>query len=158
MSQATLAHRLEVLRDEALNTAEFGEDAPGAEIFDAVINRLAAMGDTDPGLDMSLHDALSRRLAWGENPSTVIVDGDMVSKRLVAAAQRSFTDPDEATKIVATITDVACAASRHIARLAVQGASKERAQQRRELMVQRQLASALEQQRELIEQLRQQGK
>lgn len=153
MSQRKIASRLEVLRDEALNTAEFGPDAPGSEIFDAVVNRLATMGDTEPGLDMRLHDSLSRRLAWGENPSTVIVDCDLVCKRLVAAAQRSFTDPEESTKIVAIITDVACTAARHIARFTVQGASKERAQQRRELMVQRQLRTALEQQEALIQKL-----
>jgi hypothetical protein len=151
MTRQSIAPRLEVLRDEALNTAEYGPDATGSEIFDAVVNRLITMGETEPGLNMSLHDALSRRLAWGENASTVIVDCDSVCKRLVAAVHRSFPDPEESTKIVAVITDVACTAARHIARFAVQGASKERAQHRRELMVQRQLSSALEQQEDLIQ-------
>lgn len=147
---STTARRLEVLRDEALNTAEYGPDALGAEIFDAVINRLETLGDTDPGLDMRLHDSLSRRLAWGENPSTVIVDCAMVSRRLIAAAQRSFVDPEEASRVVAITCEVSCAAARHLARFAVQGASNERAQQRRELMVQRQLGAALKQQDELL--------
>jgi hypothetical protein len=146
----TLAERFEVLRDEGLNTAEYGRDAPGTEIFEAILCGLTTMGETEPGLDMSLLDSLSRRLAWGENASTIVVDCDSVCKRLLAATHRSFSDPEEATKVASVITEVACAASRHIARLAVQGASKERAQQRREAMVQRQLAAALSQQEALI--------
>lgn len=148
---ADLAERLEVLRDEALNTAEFGADAAGAEVFDAILSRIARMHETDPGLDMSLRDALNRRLAWGESPSTVIVDCDSVGKRLLAAVQRSFRDPEDTAKIVCVIAEVSCSAARHLARNAVQRASKERALQRREMMVQRHLAAALGQQDELIQ-------
>lgn len=150
----SLSERLEVLRDEALNCAEYGVDAPGSEIFDAVMSHLTDDDtDTDPDLDLSLHDALSRRLAWGEDPSAIIVDCDGVCKRLLAATHRSFPDPEVATRIAGIITEVACAASRHIARVACQRAGKERAQQRREKMVQRQLSAALEQQEELIRSL-----
>ncbi len=138
-----MSERLEVLRDEALNTTEYGDDAAGAELFDAVVSRLARINDTDLGLDMSLHDALSRRLAWGESPSTIIADCDMVAKRLLAAVQRSFRDPEDTAYVATIIADVSCAAARHLARNAVSRASRERAQQRREMMVQRQLATAL---------------
>jgi hypothetical protein len=146
-----LSERLEVLRDEALNTSEYGADAAGSEVFDAILSRVARMHETEPGLDMSLRDALNRRLAWGESPSTVIVDCDNVGKRLLAAVHRSFRDPEDAAKVVVVIAEVSCAAARHLARNAVQRASKERALQRREMMVQRQLAAALGQQDERIQ-------
>ncbi len=152
-----LSERLEVLRDEALNTAEYGSDAAGSEVFDAIIGRVARMQETEPGLDMSLRDALNRRLAWGESPSTVIVDCDNVGRRLLAAVHRSFRDPEDTAKVVMVIAEVSCAAARHLARNAVLRASKERAMQRREMMVQRQLAAALGQQDERIQNYSMQG-
>jgi hypothetical protein len=89
-------------------------------------------------------------MAWGDDAATVAVDCDSVCKRLIGATPRSFTDPDEATLVIAIITEVTCTASRHIARLAVQKASRERALERREMMVQRQLGAALDQQEELL--------
>lgn len=148
----SLRERFEVLRDEALNTAEFGPDAPGSEIFDAVLSYLSALGDTEPELDLSLQDSLSRRMAWGEDPATVLVDCDSVCKRLIAAARRSFTSSPEADQLIFIITEVACAAAKHMARIAIQRATKERALQRREMMVQRQLSSALHKQDEAIQQ------
>ena len=139
-----LRERIEVLRDEALNTAEFGPDAPGSEIFDAIVGRMDVRSETDAGLDMTLADSIRRRLAWGEDPTTVIVDCDSICKRLIGAAQRSFPDPEEATQVIQVVTGVACSVARLISRLAVQRASQERGLQRRELMVQRQLRSALE--------------
>lgn len=147
---AELSDRFAVLRDEALNCAEYGESAPGSELFEAILSCLAHYGETEPGFDLSLQDALSRRLAWGDDPTTIAVDSDAVCRRLIAATPRSFIDHAEATLVVAMITEVTCTASRHIARLAVQQASRERALERREVMVQRQLESALQQQEELL--------
>lgn len=146
----SLRERFEILRDEALNAAEFGPDAPGNEIFDAVVSAIGSIDDTEPDLDLSLQDALSRRLAWGESPATVVVDCASVCKRLISATRRSFPDSEESNQIVFFITEVACAAAKHMTRIAVQRASKERALQRREMMVQRQLSSALRHQDELI--------
>lgn len=143
---ASLRDRFEVLRDESLNLSEYGNDAPGTEVFEAVCYGLSHLGDTEPNINLSLHDALSRRLAWGEDPSTVIVDCDDVSRRILNAVQRSFPDTEESTIIVGLVTSVACAASRHLARIAVQRASKERALNRREIMVQKQLSVVLAQQ------------
>lgn len=152
-----LSECLEVLRDEALNTSEYGADAAGTELFDAIVGRVARLHETDPGLDMSLRDALNRRLAWGESSSTIIVDCDNVAKRLLAAVHRSFRDPEDAAKVVVVIAEVSCAAAHHLTRNAVQRASKERALQRREMMVQRQLAAALGQQDEQIQNYSKQG-
>jgi hypothetical protein len=145
-----LAKRLEVLRDEALNASEHPDDPPGSEIFDAVVHRLAHFGETEPGIDLSLQDSLSRRLAWGESEATVLVDCDNVCKRLLAAAKRSFKDCEEAGKVIAVVTEVSCTAARHVAMAAVQRASKERASSRREEMIQRQLNTAIRQQQEII--------
>ena len=145
-----LAKRLEVLRDEALESSEHGDNPPGAEVFDAVVHRLAHFGETEPGIDLSLQDSLSRRLAWGEAEAAVLVDCDNVCKRLLAAAERSFTDPEEAAQVIVVVTEVSCTASRHVAMAAVQRASKERASGRREEMIQRQLNTAIRQQQEII--------
>lgn len=145
-----LSERFSVLRDEALNCAELGDDAPGGEVFEAILACLSHLGEADGGLDLSLQDAISRRLAWGENASAVALDNDSVCQRLLAAIPRSFPEASDATQVVAITVQVACTASRHIARLAVQQASKERALERREMMVQRQIAAAISQQDELI--------
>ncbi len=143
---SVLSSRLEVLRDEALNTAESGPDAPGTEVFDAILDRVAHMHDTDLSLNMSLRDALNRRLAWGEDPSTIIVDSDSVGKRLLSAVGRAFPDPGETASLASIIVEVTCSAARHLARNAARQASSERALQRREQMVQRQLEAAITQQ------------
>ncbi len=149
-----ISERFAVLRDEALNCTEFGESAPGSELFEAILSNLVHYGETEPGFDLSLQDALSRRLAWGDDPATVAVDCETVCKRLIGATPRSFTDPGEATLVIAMITEVTCTASRHIARMAVQRASRERALGRRETMVHRQLSTAIEHQEQLIDELR----
>ena len=102
-----MSDRFVVLRDEGLNCAELGENAPGGEIFEAILANLTHLGETDPGLDLSLHDALSRRLAWGESPSTVAVDCDSVCTRLIDATLRSFPDPGDATQVISVITNPA---------------------------------------------------
>lgn len=146
----SLGDRFSVLRDEALQCTEYGESAPGSEVFEAILATLVHLGETEPGFDLSLQDALSRRMAWGENPAAIAVDCDAVCQRLLDAVPRSFPDPSETMMVIDIITEVTCAASRHIARLAVQQASKERALERREMMVQRQLAGALSQQDQVI--------
>ncbi len=153
-----LEERFEVLRDEALNSSEFGDDAPGAEIFDTIINRIAHLGESSRGetesdLDLSLQDSLSRRLAWGEDAAAVIADCGAVSNRILEAVRRSFPSSDESIQIVSIVTDVTCAAYRYISMVTVQRSGKERSQHRREMMVQRQLASELEKQEILLEQI-----
>jgi hypothetical protein len=148
--QLGLGERFSVLRDEALNCAQYGDSAPGSELFEAIMATLVHLGETEPGLNHSLQDALSRRIAWGDDASTIAVDCDIICQRLLAATSRSFPDPGEASVVISVITEVTCTASRHLARLAVQRASQERALERREMMVQRQLAAALSQQDELI--------
>ena len=72
-----LADRINVLRDEVLDTVEQGDrDLPGAEVFEAVVRQLAALGDSSghAGIDLTLHDAIARRLAWGDTEEAVLGD------------------------------------------------------------------------------------
>lgn len=146
MSQ-TLARQLQVLRDEALNCSELGEDAPGGEIFDTIVHRVEGQRDE---IDLSLHEALSRRIAWGENEGTIIADSDAICRRLIAAIHRSFSQPEDVSMLIAIVTDVSCAACRHIAITAAQRTGRQRARQRRESMVHGQLKTAIEQQESLL--------
>ena len=140
-----LAERVMVLRDEVLAEAQASgdRDLGGAEIFDAVVRAVAAHGDTSPGLDLTLHDAISRRLAWGDRESAVLVDADAVCERLCAAAQRAFRDPAEELLVVEIATEVASAAARVVAVAAIGRLSRERSARLREEMTQRRLKDEL---------------
>lgn len=151
---AQLADRLAVLRDEILDTAELGPGGRrGAELFDAVLRQLASSDETSPGLDLSLHEAFSRRLAWGEPEAALLAEIDAVCKRLVRAAGRALRDPHDEIDAVRAATDVASAAARLIARAAASRAGRERAAERREAAAEERLEDALARQAELIAEL-----
>lgn len=144
-----IAERVLVLRDEVLETVETGEtDPPGAEIFDAIVRALGADDPTSAGLDLALHDAVSRRLAWGEGEDVVLTSSDQICQRLLAACQRSFHDPDSELRVIEVATEVVCAASRIVAQAAISRAGRERAAFLREELAQRRLEDALRRQRE----------
>ena len=87
MTDVDLTEAVAVLRDEVLDTVEHGDrDPPGAEVFDAVLRALTVGGESVPGLDLALHEAVSKRLAWGDSEEVVLADAEMVFDRLVAAA------------------------------------------------------------------------
>jgi len=143
-----LADRVMVLRDEVLDTAEKGEaDPPGAEIFDAIVRALVVLGETEPGLDHTLHDAVSRRLAWGDREEAVLEDAERVCERLLAAAQRSFPDGSEEILIADTAAEVVSSVARMVAMTAVGRAGRERAAKLREELGQRRLRDAIDRQR-----------
>ncbi len=145
----SLADRVLVLRDEVLDTAEVGEaDPPGVESFDAIVRAVLAEEATSPGLDLALHDSISRRLAWGEREDTVLADTDMVCRRLLGASQRAFRDPTEEMLVTEIATEVVCAAARVVAQSALSRAGRERAARLREELAQRRLTEALERQQE----------
>lgn len=144
-----LADRVMVLRDEVLDTAEHGDrDPPGAEVFDAIVRALVVYGETDPGLDHTLHDAIARRLAWGDSEAAVLADAETVCDRLIAATQRSFAEPGDEMLIVELSAEVTCAAARMIAMAVVGRAGRERAARLREELAQRRLQEALDRQRQ----------
>jgi hypothetical protein len=161
---ADLVHAIRVLRDEVLDTVLHGDrDPPGAEVFDAVLRTLAASGDptsgdpssgdTIPDLDLALHDAVARRLAWGDGEEVVLADAEAVFDRLLVAALRALRDPADQMVVIETATLVAVTVSRVVALAATARAARERAARLREELAQRQLQEALGEQQVTIAQL-----
>ena len=151
MSDVDLIEAVSVLRDEVLDTAEQGDrDPPGAEVFDALLRALAIGGDSVPGLDIQLREAVSRRLAWGDSEESVLADCEMVFDRLLVSVERAFRDPADRMVLVEAATQVAVTVARVVSLAAVARASRDRADRLREEMAQRQLREVLEKQRSTI--------
>jgi hypothetical protein len=151
MSAADMFESVSVLRDEVLDTAEHGDrDPPGTEVFEAVLRALAMGGETVPGLDLALHDAVSRRLAWGDSEEVVLADAEMVFDRLLVSVERAFRDPADQMVVVEAATLVAVTVSRLVSLAAVARATRDRAARLREEMAQRQLREVLEKQKATI--------
>jgi hypothetical protein len=154
MSAAEITQAVRVLRDEVLDTAEHGDrEPPGAEVFDALLRALSIGGETIPGLDLALHDAVARRLAWGDSEETVLADAELVFDRLLVAIERAFRDPEDQMAVIEAVTQVAVTVSRVVALAAVARASRERAARTREEMAQRQLREVLDRQKAAIQHL-----
>lgn len=146
-----LADAVSVLRDEVLDTAEHGDrDPPGTEVFDALLRALVIGGESVPGLDLQLHDAVTRRLAWGDNEEQVLADAEGVYDRLMVAIDRAFRDPVDRMVLVEAATQVAVTVARVVSLTAVARASRDRAARLREELAQRQLKDVLEKQRSSI--------
>jgi hypothetical protein len=147
MSDRDMAAAVIVLRDEVLETAEHGDrDPPGAEVFDALIRTLSIGGESVPGLDLTLHDSVARRLAWGDREEVVLQDAEMVFDRLLVAVDRAFRDPDDQMVVIEAATQVAVTVARVVSLAAVSRATRDRADRLREEMAQRQLQDVLEKQ------------
>ena len=147
MSDVDLVEAIKVLRDEVLDTVEHGDrEPPGAEIFEALLGALAVGGESVPGLDLTLHDAVSRRLAWGDSEEVVLADAEAVFDRLLIATERAFRDPVDQMVVIEAATQVAVTVSRVVSLAAVNRAARDRAARLREEMAQRQLREVLEKQ------------
>jgi hypothetical protein len=107
-------------------------------------------GETVPGLDLALHDAVSRRLAWGDSEEVVLADAEMVFDRLLVSVERAFRDPADQMVVVEAATLVAVTVSRLVSLAAVARATRDRAARLREEMAQRQLREVLEKQKATI--------
>ena len=154
MSSSELIHAVRILRDEVLDTAHHGDrDPPGAEVFEALLRALAIGGETVPGLDLALHDAVARRLAWGDSEESVLADAEQVFDRLLVSVERAFRDPEDQMAVIEAATQVAVTVARVVALAAVGRASRERAARTREEMAQRQLREVLDKQKATIERL-----
>jgi len=154
MSDVDLTEAVAVLRDEVLDTAEHGDrEPPGAEVFDAVLRALAIGGESVPGLDVALHEAVSRRLAWGDGEEVVLADAELIFDRLVVAVERAFRDPVDQMVVIEAATLVAVTVARVVSLAAVTRASRDRAARLREEMAQRQLKEVLEKQKATIARL-----
>lgn len=146
-----LGERIAVLRDEVLDVVDGGrEDAPAEAIFEAIVRALSAGLETAMGLDLTLHDAVARRLAWGDTEDAILADADLVFTRLARAAQRALRDPDEEMLVLEAAADVVCSTARILGLAAVGRAGRDRGAALREELAQRRLREALaEQERNL---------
>lgn len=151
MSEVDLVEAVSVLRDEVLDTAERGDrDPAGSEVFDALVRALVVGGESVPGLDLQLHDAVTRRLAWGDSEEQVLADAEGVFDRLMVAIERAFRDPADRMVMIEAATQVAVTVSRVVALAAVARASRDRAARLREELAQKQLRDVFERQRASI--------
>jgi hypothetical protein len=156
MSDVDIIELVRVLRDEVLDTVEHGDrDPPGTEVFDGLLRALAIGGESVPGLDLTLHDSVARRLAWGDTEEAVLADAELVFDRLMNAIDRSFRDPADQMVVIEAATQVAVTVARVVALAAVNRASRDRAARLREEMAQRQLRDVLMKQQNAIKQLEQ---
>src|SRR5262245_66549930 len=156
MSDVDLVEAVSVLRDEVLDTVEHGDrDPPGAEVFEALLRALTIGGESVPGLDLALHDAVSRRLAWGDSEEVVLADAEMVFDRVLISVERAFRDPADQMVVIEAATLVAVTVARVVSLAAVARASRDRAARLREEMAQRQLRDVLEKQKTTIKRLEQ---
>jgi len=156
MSDTDIVESVRVLRDEVLDTVEHGDrDPPGAELFDALLRALSIGGESVPGLDLQLHDAVSRRLAWGDSEEAVLADAEMVFDRLLVAVDRAFRDPADRMVVVEAATQVAVTVARVVSLAALAHATRDRAARLREELAQRQLKEVLEKQKATIARLEQ---
>jgi hypothetical protein len=151
MSDVDLVEAVKVLRDEVLDTVEHGDrDPPGAEVFDALLRALTIGGESVPGLDLTLHDSVTRRLAWGDSEEAVLSDAELVFDRVMIAVERALRDPADRMVVVEAATQVAVTVARVVSLAAVGRASRDRAARLREELAQRQLQEVLEKQRASI--------
>ncbi len=154
MSDADMHDAVNVLRDEVLDTVEHGDrDPPGAEVFDAILRALAMGGESVPILDHQLHDAVSRRLAWGDSEENVLSDAETVFDRLMVAIERAIRDHADRMVVVEAATLVAVTVARVVSLAAVARVSHDRAARLREELAQRQLQQVLEKQKATIAKL-----
>jgi hypothetical protein len=175
---ANLAERVAGLRDEVLAAAD--GQAPGGEVFDAVVRVLSARA-RDAGsvpdvaapdqrtapdrprptrrrpassdLDLALHDAIARRLAWRDSELHVLGDARDVCHRLLAAARRALSDPAEEMEVARAVAEAGSAAARILISLVLGRVARERAALLREERAQDRLTEALARQREELARL-----
>jgi Xaa-Pro aminopeptidase len=151
MSDVDLLESVKVLRDEVLETVEHGDrEPPGTEVFDALLRALQIGGESVPGLDLTLHDSVARRLAWGDSEEAVLADAERVFDRLMIAVERAFRDPADRMVVIEAATQVAVTVARVVSLAAVGRAARDRAARLREEMAQRGLKEVLEKQRSSI--------
>jgi hypothetical protein len=152
MSSVDLTEAVRVLRDEVLDTVHHGDrEPPGAEVFEALLRALSIGGESVPGLDLALHDAVARRLAWGDGEEEVLADAELVFDRLMVSVERAFRDLEDQMIVIEAATQVAVTVSRVVAIAAVARAGRDRTTRMREDLAQRQLKDVLEKQKATIQ-------
>ncbi len=166
-----LLDRVAGFRDEVLGGADGGDRAaPGSEVFDAVLRALAggrgagraAWRDSGSrrggsrwvaGVDLALHDAIARRLAWRDSELGVLGDTREVCRRFLAVGHRLLSEPEEEMDVAQAVAESGSAASRILIILVLGRVARERAALLREELAQERLSQALERQRHELDRL-----
>jgi hypothetical protein len=141
-----LVERVAVLRDEVLDAAGGGASDSCSELFEAVLSALTLGSESIAGIEVTVQDAVARRLAWGDPENQLLSDCEWVFDRLMVAVERGFRDADDRMVVIEAMTQVAVMVSSAIALHAVARAARDRATRLREEMAQRQLRDAVEKQ------------
>lgn len=141
-----LVERLAMLRDEVLDAAGGGASDSCSELFEAVLSALTLGSESIAGIEVTVQDAVARRLAWGDPEPQLLSDAEWVFDRVMVAVDRGIHEADDRMVIVEAATQVAVMVARAIAMHAVARAARERASRLREEMAQRQLRDAVEKQ------------
>ncbi len=149
-----LSDRVNVFRDEVLDSVQLDpRSGGGVEVFEAILRLLDARLETIPEIDMILRDALSRRLAWGDEASAILADADSVAKRLLDAAERSLHDPKEEIEVIRATVETSCIVSRFITYEELRRTAQARAILLREELAQSRLRQAINRQKEELDRL-----
>jgi hypothetical protein len=155
VSDATLADRVAAFRDEVLAAATGDREPPASEVFDAVVRTLSrGRAASASEVDLALHDAIARRLAWGDSEIQILADGRDVCSGLLDAARRALRDPDEEMDVAVAVAEAGSAAARILLLLVLGRIARERAALLREELAQERLARAIERQRDELARLR----
>lgn len=142
------------LRDDVLEVSRHGDrEPPGAEVFEAVLGALAVHGDAAITLDLGFHDAVARRLAWGDGEEAIVADAERVFDRVVEAAERALSDPEQVMIVIEVAAQVTTTVARVVALAALARAGRDRATRLREEMSHRQLRDVLAKQHAAIQRL-----
>lgn len=141
-----LVERVAVLRDEVLDAAGGGASDSCSELFEAVLSALTLGSESVAGIEVTVQDAVARRLAWGDPEAQLLADAEWVFDRMMVAVERGFRSADDRMVVIEAMTQVAVMVSRAIAMHAVARAARDRATRLREEMAQRQLRDAVEKQ------------
>jgi hypothetical protein len=141
-----LVEQLAVLRDEVLDAASGAVSDSCAELFEAVLSALTLGSESVAGIEVTVQDAVARRLAWGDPEAQLLSDAEWVFDRLMVAVDRGFREAEDRMVVIEAATQVAVMVARAIALHAVARAARDRATRVREEMAQRQLRDAVEKQ------------
>jgi hypothetical protein len=154
MTNISVSERLDALRDDVLHTAELGDrDRKGGEVFAAVVRLLANREEGSSPLDLTLHEAISQRMAWGDPEGVVLADADSVCKRVLEVSRQAFSEPEERLLIADAVCEIGIVAARMIASAALGRAGRERASLLREEVLQLRLQDAVKRQEEELAEL-----
>lgn len=144
----SLADRVAVLRDEVLDTAHAGDDDDAAAaVFAAIVRHVESSGETTPGIDLALHDAVRRRILWGDSERDVLAGSAAVMERLLRATPRAFRDPMEELLVIEAAAETCAAVGRIVTLTACARAGRERVAQVREELDEARLSDELGRQR-----------